>query len=68
MEGYTFAEKNDMKQNIAVINFMKPENTILAQALSCVSGYPLVQNRTFYEWKKLLQIDEKKMFNFKNQF
>ena len=53
---------------IAVINFLDSERTLLAQALSCASGYPLVQNRSMYEWRKLFKIDESKMTRFENQF
>ena len=52
---------------IAVINSMDSERTILAMALSCASGYPFIQNRTMYEWKKLYQIKENQLYSFNNQ-
>jgi len=57
-----------MIQKIAVINFKGAERTLLATALSCASGYQLVQDRNIYEWIRLYHIDEKQMDNWETQF
>ena len=57
-----------MKHKIAVINFKDTERTLLAKAISCMSGYQFVQNRNMYEWMNLFKIDEGKIYSFENQF
>jgi len=57
-----------MKNKIAVINSIDSERSLLSQALSCVSGYQLVQNRNIYEWKKLFHIDEDQIDSWENHF
>ena len=57
-----------MTHKIAVINFIDSERTLLAKALSCASGYQLVQNRNIYEWTKQFRIDENQLYSWENQF
>ena len=56
-----------MKHKIAVINFISPGGALLAKALSCLSGYELVQNRTVYEWRRMFGVKESKIHSFNNQ-
>ena len=57
-----------MVRKIAVVNFIDSDRTLLAKALSCASGYQLVQNKNIYEWIKQFHIDENKLYNWENQF
>jgi len=57
-----------MGQKIAVVNFKEDARMFLAEALSSMSGYPLVQNRNIYEWIRMYQIDENQLNSWENQF
>lgn len=57
-----------MVHKILVINFIKEHRSIFAKALSNISGYDLLQNRTIYEWKHLFHIEEDYIDAWENQF
>ena len=45
-----------MKTKIAIAGLPKSNKTLLGTALSIVTGIPLIQNRTIYEWYKIYNL------------
>jgi len=65
----TFASNlKNVRHKIAVIHSLNTKRTLLAKALSCLSGYKFIRNRTVYEWRRMFGVEESQMHHFNNQF
>ena len=57
-----------MKTRIAVSGMPKSDRTLIAYALSQLTGIPFLQGRTMYEWTKLYEIALNGDFSWKENF
>ena len=64
-----FAEKLiKMKSKIAITGWPGGNKTLLAQALSDMTGIPYIRTRTMYEWRKCFHLSETSKMRWKEMF